>query len=206
MTNLQLLTMAKKRWYGRRENPCRVLATVVVHHWLTSQAWPREEMSHDISEEERLAMEIASSWGAGAKVGAGTPSDTVDGQSSTSVGGSKSDASGAAKTADYSSKYDEGAATADDVEETVVKPAAPNFMSHARRLLFSGNLSNKDISRWENESFVFSQTVTYGLKQSQGGPCGVFAAVQARVVETLLFDPTNAGQNDSWGVNAKESP
>ena len=110
-----------------------VLATVVVHHWLTSQAWPREEMSHDISEEERLAMEIASSWGAGAKVGAGTPSDTVDGQSSTSVGGSKS----AAKTADYSSKNDEGAAIADDVEETVVKPAAPNFMSHARRLLFS---------------------------------------------------------------------
>ena len=48
--------------------------------------------------------------------------------------------------------------------------------------------------------------MTYGLKQSQGGPCGVFAAVQARVVETLLFDPNNAGTNDSWGVNAKESP
>ena len=46
--------------------------------------------------------------------------------------------------------------------------------------------------------------MTYGLKQSQEGH-GVFAAVQARVVETLLFDPTNAGTNDS-GVNAKKAP
>ena len=48
-------------------------------------------MSRDISEEERLAMEIASSWGAGTKVEGGAPSHSMDGHSSTSVGGSKSD-------------------------------------------------------------------------------------------------------------------
>ena len=95
-------------------------------------------MSRDISEEERLAMEIASSWGAGTKV-EGAPRRTVWTAIAPRVLVVQSDTSGAAKTTDYSSKYDEGASTANEglgVEEIVVKPAAPNFLSHARRLLF----------------------------------------------------------------------
>ncbi|XP_022190926.2 probable ubiquitin carboxyl-terminal hydrolase MINDY-4 isoform X2 [Nilaparvata lugens] len=57
--------------------------------------------------------------------------------------------------------------------------------------LFLGNESSLDVpSRWKGQSFVFNDStkLKYGLMQSQGGPCGVIAVVQAFLLKALLFD------------------
>jgi len=49
-----------------------------------------------------------------------------------------------------------------------------------------------DLSRWHNQGFIFPPSLppslTFGLAQGQGGPCGVLAAVQGEVVRLLVFE------------------
>ena len=66
---------------------------------------------------------------------------------------------------------------------------SPDFLSSVRKLVWPPDLPEEDIKRWHGEGFVFSQeeTTRAGLRQSRGGPCGVFAAVQAFLLKELLF-------------------
>uniref|UniRef100_W5KQ84 Ubiquitin carboxyl-terminal hydrolase MINDY n=1 Tax=Astyanax mexicanus TaxID=7994 RepID=W5KQ84_ASTMX len=47
---------------------------------------------------------------------------------------------------------------------------------------------------WKRQSFTFSNThgLRYGIVQKKGGPCGVLAAVQATVLQKLLFERTSS--------------
>ncbi|XP_016084802.1 protein FAM188B isoform X1 [Sinocyclocheilus grahami] len=49
---------------------------------------------------------------------------------------------------------------------------------------------------WKQQNFTFSDTpgLKYGIVQKKGGPCGVLAAVQAGVLQKLLFEESS---NDS---------
>lgn len=37
------------------------------------------------------------------------------------------------------------------------------------------------------QGFFFDSTIKYGIKQNQGGPCGILATVQAFFLKHLLF-------------------
>ncbi|XP_072536864.1 probable ubiquitin carboxyl-terminal hydrolase MINDY-4 [Salminus brasiliensis] len=47
---------------------------------------------------------------------------------------------------------------------------------------------------WKRQSFTFSNTpdLRYGIVQKKGGPCGVLAAVQATVLQKLLFERSSS--------------
>jgi hypothetical protein len=58
--------------------------------------------------------------------------------------------------------------------------------------------SVQDIQRWHDQGFLFCSPtqnnalapaidISYGLKQSKGGPCGILAAVQAEIFRELCF-------------------
>lgn len=50
-----------------------------------------------------------------------------------------------------------------------------------------GGATAEDIKRWLNQGFEFSSTWSAGLRQGQGGPCGVLAVVQAEMLVSLMF-------------------
>jgi len=56
-------------------------------------------------------------------------------------------------------------------------------------LLFRRGLTPGDVERWIREPFAWSgyHGTTFGLLQSNGGPCGVLAVVQAHILKYLLF-------------------
>ncbi|KAI8842905.1 hypothetical protein BJ741DRAFT_350355 [Chytriomyces cf. hyalinus JEL632] len=67
-----------------------------------------------------------------------------------------------------------------------------------RKAVFPGTLTGGEESRarmtfseeWKGKGFCFNvaqQDLAYGLVQVKGGPCGLFAAVQAYVLKYLLF-------------------
>ncbi|XP_067250762.1 probable ubiquitin carboxyl-terminal hydrolase MINDY-4 [Chanodichthys erythropterus] len=51
---------------------------------------------------------------------------------------------------------------------------------------------------WKQQNFTFSDTpgLKYGIVQKKGGPCGVLAAVQACVLQKLLFEESSSGSLD----------
>jgi len=61
------------------------------------------------------------------------------------------------------------------------------------QLIFGEKPEATDVERWLNVGFEFSPVVgtEWGLRQRHGGPCGVFAPVQAFIVKHLLFDGTS---------------
>ena len=52
-------------------------------------------------------------------------------------------------------------------------------------LLFGTEPDLADLNRWETQHFVFSAEFPFVLEQTQGGPCGVLAPVQA----FLMLEP-----------------
>ena len=64
--------------------------------------------------------------------------------------------------------------------------------------MFPTSATVDDIRRWYHQGFVWSDYARrrFGLLQSQGGPCGVLAAVQAFVLLELLFK--NDRVKDQW--------
>ncbi|XP_067270123.1 probable ubiquitin carboxyl-terminal hydrolase MINDY-4 isoform X2 [Pseudorasbora parva] len=52
---------------------------------------------------------------------------------------------------------------------------------------------------WKQQNFTFSDTpgLKYGIVQKKGGPCGVLAAVQACVLQKLLFGESSSDSLDS---------
>eukprot|EP00252_Welwitschia_mirabilis_P006410 TRINITY_DN17293_c0_g1_i1.p2 TRINITY_DN17293_c0_g1~~TRINITY_DN17293_c0_g1_i1.p2 ORF type:complete len:615 (-),score=112.80 TRINITY_DN17293_c0_g1_i1:2370-4214(-) len=59
------------------------------------------------------------------------------------------------------------------------------------RVVFGREVSKDILSQWCNQGFRFSSEpdTALGLVQSEGGPCGVLATVQAVVLKYLLFMP-----------------
>ena len=54
------------------------------------------------------------------------------------------------------------------------------------RTLIFGNPTKKFNSAWKYAGFDFSKDIPYGLVQTKGGPCGLFAVVQGYIVKYLL--------------------
>lgn len=65
------------------------------------------------------------------------------------------------------------------------------------RLIFGDSPEIPDIQRWLRVGFQFSQkpTTEWGIWQKHGGPCGVYAPVQAFIVKQLLF--ADGGENEA---------
>ena len=58
-----------------------------------------------------------------------------------------------------------------------------------RLLLEGGGAKQEDIERWYRQGFSFAEGVFgCGLRQGEGGPCGVLAAVQAEMIVSLFMD------------------
>lgn len=54
-----------------------------------------------------------------------------------------------------------------------------------------GNATEEDMQRWYNQGFTFCTAPSYGLKQGNGGPCGILAVVQAEILREMLFKDDN---------------
>uniref|UniRef100_A0A671R0R7 Ubiquitin carboxyl-terminal hydrolase MINDY n=1 Tax=Sinocyclocheilus anshuiensis TaxID=1608454 RepID=A0A671R0R7_9TELE len=56
---------------------------------------------------------------------------------------------------------------------------------------------------WKQQNFTFSDTpcLKYGIVQKKGGPCGVLAAVQACVLQKLLFEESSSDSLDVLEVS-----
>ncbi|NXG40937.1 MINY4 hydrolase, partial [Psilopogon haemacephalus] len=65
-----------------------------------------------------------------------------------------------------------------------------------KNLLFGSSLSCFS-EEWKIQSFTFSNTpqLKYGIVQKKGGPCGVLAAVQACVLQQLIFADSNRNKD-----------
>ncbi len=49
-----------------------------------------------------------------------------------------------------------------------------------------GGATDEDMARWYEQGFTFCNNLSFGLQQSQGGPCGILAAVQAEMIRYLI--------------------
>ena len=58
-----------------------------------------------------------------------------------------------------------------------------------------GNATSEDMLRWYDQGFNFCNEPYFGLRQGNGGPCGILAAVQAELLSELLFG--NDGQRNA---------
>ncbi|XP_076860474.1 putative ubiquitin carboxyl-terminal hydrolase MINDY-4 isoform X2 [Brachyhypopomus gauderio] len=65
----------------------------------------------------------------------------------------------------------------------------------ALKMLIFGSPTSCFSAEWKQQSFTFSGTpgLRYGIVQKKGGPCGVLAAVQAAVLQKLLFEGGSRG-------------
>jgi len=68
-----------------------------------------------------------------------------------------------------------------------------NLDAIKNRMYIGGGATDEDILRWYNQGFQFSDCLPYGLKQGQGGPCGILAVVTAELLSYVLFG--NSTQN-----------
>lgn len=66
------------------------------------------------------------------------------------------------------------------------------------QLLFGREPEVQDVERWMQVGFQLSEApgTEWGLCQRKGGPCGVFAPVQAFIVKSLLFGNVRQGEVD----------
>lgn len=51
-----------------------------------------------------------------------------------------------------------------------------------------GNATEEDMLRWYSQGFSFCQEPHFGLKQGNGGPCGILAVIQAEMLRDIMFD------------------
>jgi hypothetical protein len=92
----------------------------------------------------------------------------------------------------------------DDGSLAAPMPLPQGILDEMRALLFPPRAPEEDVLRWHSQGFKcamclytrtftyatrtrsFAQALPFGLKQKQGGPCGVLAAVQAELIRWLL--------------------
>lgn len=72
-----------------------------------------------------------------------------------------------------------------ETKRTIVIDASLD--ARIRRLVIS-NLPEEDIRRWYLQGFRFCSSPPFGLRQGQGGPCGILAVVQAEILIGILYN------------------
>jgi hypothetical protein len=55
------------------------------------------------------------------------------------------------------------------------------------KMFIGGGATEEDLTRWYNQGFSFCHHPTFGLRQGNGGPCGILAATQAEIIKKVLF-------------------
>ncbi|XP_019864184.1 PREDICTED: probable ubiquitin carboxyl-terminal hydrolase FAM188B [Amphimedon queenslandica] len=80
-----------------------------------------------------------------------------------------------------------------------------------REVVFGSATTHSFNSEWRNQGFVFNKEVpslSYGLVQHKGGPCGVLACVQSYIIKNMLFaDGANSADGSTDAIpfiNRKE--
>ena len=74
--------------------------------------------------------------------------------------------------------------------------------SLTQRMYENGGATDEDILRWYDQGFQFCGTPSFGLRQGNGGPCGILAAVQAEILKFAIF----GNCPDSSGVTTLPLP
>ena len=83
------------------------------------------------------------------------------------------------------------------------KPLSQDAMKAIKKLMYEdGGATDEDMLRWYNQGFNFCETPSFGLRQGNGGPCGILAAVQAEILKCALF----SNSLDNIGVTSLPSP
>lgn len=60
-------------------------------------------------------------------------------------------------------------------------------IASVKRVVYEGGgATDEDMARWYEQGFTFCNNLSFGLQQSQGGPCGILAAVQAEMIRYLI--------------------
>lgn len=65
----------------------------------------------------------------------------------------------------------------------------PDVVSQLSEVIISPDATHEDMSRWFSQGCEFAggSCPNYLLRQSHGGPCGVLAALQAEILQSLYF-------------------
>jgi ubiquitin carboxyl-terminal hydrolase MINDY-3/4 len=82
-------------------------------------------------------------------------------------------------------------------------PLSAQVMGGIKKLMYeNGGATDEDISRWYNQGFIFCESPSFGLRQGNGGPCGILAVVQAEILKFAIF--SNSVEN--VGVSKLPTP
>ncbi|XP_067871780.1 probable ubiquitin carboxyl-terminal hydrolase MINDY-4 isoform X2 [Heterodontus francisci] len=89
------------------------------------------------------------------------------------------------------------------------KPIDLPLAVQLKNLLFGSSISCF-AEEWKIQSFTFNDLpdLRYGIVQKKGGPCGVLAAVQACVLQKMIFDDVASSSSETIGLqptNAQRS-
>jgi ubiquitin carboxyl-terminal hydrolase MINDY-3/4 len=87
------------------------------------------------------------------------------------------------------------------------RPLDEATFSDLRRVMVGDNVTADDLRRWYSQGFQFCDyEPLWGLKQAQGGPCGVLASVQAEIVKQILYSDEGGSPQDIPYVEPKDLP
>ncbi|XP_058036206.1 probable ubiquitin carboxyl-terminal hydrolase MINDY-4 isoform X2 [Ahaetulla prasina] len=89
--------------------------------------------------------------------------------------------------------------------QVTTKPIDFNLAKDLKTLLFGSSLGCFN-EEWKMQSFTFNENpeLKYGIVQNKGGPCGVLAAVQAHVLQHLIFG--DSSRNSTVGCLRPSDP
>ena len=77
-----------------------------------------------------------------------------------------------------------------------IEAVSSSVWTSLRKLMLGPTVTAEDLRRWA-QGFVWCESPSFGLRQSEGGPCGVLAACQAEVLYHLFFAPDASYQPPS---------
>lgn len=83
-------------------------------------------------------------------------------------------------------------------ERSLDKTPMDQMTATALKEIIFGSPMARFTEEWKQQNFTFSDTpgLKYGIVQNKGGPCGVLAAVQACVLQKLLFEESSSDSLD----------
>ncbi|XP_026543955.1 probable ubiquitin carboxyl-terminal hydrolase MINDY-4, partial [Notechis scutatus] len=89
--------------------------------------------------------------------------------------------------------------------QVTTKPIDFVLAKDLKTLLFGSSLGCFN-EEWKIQSFTFNENpeLKYGIVQKKGGPCGVLAAVQAHVLQHLIFG--DSSRNNTFGCLRPSDP
>ena len=67
-----------------------------------------------------------------------------------------------------------------------------NEFERFQQVMYKGGFAtSEDMQRWYSQGFLYCSDPYFGLKQGNGGPCGILATVQAEILREMLFKDSN---------------